>query len=75
MGVENFVFKDQREDELFLMGGFTWLSLLVRSNCWLETKKDPIPHTLRKDFRDVDHPNNGLISAVKKVTHRPKMNF
>lgn len=75
MGVENFVFKDQREDELFLMGGFTWLSLLVRSNCWLETKKDPIPHTLRKDFRDVDHPNNGLISAVKEVTHGPKMNF
>lgn len=74
MGVENFVFKDQREDELSTSDGFAWLSLVVGTNCRLETKKDPIPHTLRKDFRDGDHPNNGLISAVDEVTHRPKMN-
>lgn len=29
MGVENFVFKDQREDELSTSDGFAWLSLVV----------------------------------------------
>lgn len=41
---------------------------------YLETKEGLIPHTLRKNWRAFDHPENDLISAVDEVTHRPKMN-